>query len=290
MSFNLIIMKKILFSILLLTFIGVHAQQEKSLLWKISKPGLEAPSYLYGTIHATCDTILGKNVYAALKNTRQLYLELDLDDPQLQSEMMKDMNMKNGVTLDKLASKEDYEMLSGFMENTMGVPLKYVPGMKPFFISAMFIPKLLDCPVKSVEEHLMKITKSQDEEVFGLETVADQMAIFETIPYQDQMDALVKSAKDNLVSDKKEFQQMLAAYQAQDLNALLEASKNSSNDMLGKYEDVLLKNRNQNWIPKISRIAKEKPTFFGVGAAHLGGPNGVIALLRKEGFKVEAVK
>ena len=53
---------------------------------------------------------------------------------------------------------------------------------------------------------------------------------------------------------------------------------------------MLLKNRNTNWIPKIEKAAKEKPTFFGVGAAHLGGDDGVIKLLRKKGYTVEAVK
>ena len=59
--------------------------------------------------------------------------------------------------------------------------------------------------------------------------------------------------------------------------------------MTSKYSDLMLKNRNQNWISRIEKIAKGKSTFFGVGAAHLGGQQGVIALLRKAGFTVEAV-
>ena len=51
----------------------------------------------------------------------------------------------------------------------------------------------------------------------------------------------------------------------------------------------LLINRNKNWIPEISKYAKEKPTFFGVGAGHLPGENGVINLLRKAGYTVKAV-
>ncbi len=52
----------------------------------------------------------------------------------------------------------------------------------------------------------------------------------------------------------------------------------------------LLNNRNKNWIPIIIKTAKEMPTFFGVGAAHLAGDEGVIKLLRKAGYKVVAVK
>ena len=53
---------------------------------------------------------------------------------------------------------------------------------------------------------------------------------------------------------------------------------------------MLLNNRNKNWISKIDKYVKQKPTFIAVGAAHLGGQNGVISLLKKQGFKVEPVR
>ena len=56
-----------------------------------------------------------------------------------------------------------------------------------------------------------------------------------------------------------------------------------------QFEKDLLETRNSSWIPKISKIVAEKPTFFAVGAGHLGGEKGVIALLRKQGFTVKAI-
>ena len=58
---------------------------------------------------------------------------------------------------------------------------------------------------------------------------------------------------------------------------------------MAAYEDILLKNRNRNWIAPMSRLMREKPTLFAVGAGHLGGEVGVIALLRKAGFRVESL-
>jgi uncharacterized protein YbaP (TraB family) len=58
---------------------------------------------------------------------------------------------------------------------------------------------------------------------------------------------------------------------------------------MDQYADLLLYRRNENWIPVMSRMMREKPTFFAVGAGHLGGDRGVVALLRKAGYKVEAV-
>ncbi len=59
--------------------------------------------------------------------------------------------------------------------------------------------------------------------------------------------------------------------------------------MFTEYENDLIVQRNKNWIPVIEETTKLKPTFFAVGAAHLAGEEGVIKLLRKKGYKVEAV-
>ena len=59
---------------------------------------------------------------------------------------------------------------------------------------------------------------------------------------------------------------------------------------MGGYEDVLLNRRNRNWIPVMGKFMRDKPTLFAVGAGHLGGPSGVVALLRKEGYRVEPAR
>lgn len=71
---------------------------------------------------------------------------------------------------------------------------------------------------------------------------------------------------------------------------MLISSKEAENKMLADYEEDLLLKRNRNWIPVIEKAMKEKSTFFGVGAAHLADEEGVIKLLRKQGYKVEPVK
>ena len=63
---------------LLTTLLGNSQELEKSLLWRISSNELQEPSYLYGTIHATCDAKLDENTLKALDETKQLFLELDM--------------------------------------------------------------------------------------------------------------------------------------------------------------------------------------------------------------------
>jgi len=284
-------MKEKLSLLLLLCISLVNAQPlEKSLLWKISGNGLTSPSYLFGTIHMTCDATLEQNVKDAMDHTQQLYLEIDMDDSSLQASMMKQMMMSDGKKMSDLASKEDYAAVDSLVKQNLGMPLEVFNTVKPVFISMMLMQKLTDCPPQSVEQELMAISQAQHEEIFGLETVDDQMNALNAVPYQEQMDELVKSAKSDLKTDRKELDDLFATYKAKDIEGMLKESKESENVMTSKYENELLTTRNHNWIPRIASIAKEKPTLFAVGAAHLAGDDGVIKLLRKAGFTVEAAK
>lgn len=274
-------------------FVASFAQAQKldnALLWKISGNGLAKPSYLFGTMHITCDATLDKNVYAALDATQRLFLELDMDDPNMQAEMMSKLMMKDGAKMSTLASAEDFKIVDEFLTKTVGISAKMMDGMMPAIVEMMIMPKMMDCPMQSVEEELIKVTKQQNETVSGLEEVAEQMAVFASIPYKEQMDQLVLTAKEGLEKGKVKYARMNELYKAKDLNGMMAFMNEDDNKMYGDNADVLLDKRNANWIPKIEKAAKEMPTFFGVGAAHLGGEKGVIMLLRKKGYKVEAVK
>ena len=279
----------LLFTIFISLFSNAQ-ELEKSLLWKISGNGLNKPSYLFGTIHLTCDTSLDANTLNALEATEQLYLELDMDDKSIQMQMMKLMMMKDGAKLSTLLSPEDFKILDEFMKKNLNMSAKLFDSFKPFMISSMLFPKMLDCKSKSVESELMKITKEQNEEIFGLEKAEDQMKVFDEISYQDQAEELLKTVKDNLEKDKKEFQEMITIYQNKDIEGMLKMMNDSDNKITSENQDILLNNRNKNWIPIMVKIMKDKPTFFGVGAGHLAGEEGVIKLLRKKGYKVEAIQ
>jgi uncharacterized protein YbaP (TraB family) len=284
-------MKKVALLIVALIVNLTNAQtNNNSLLWKIYGNGLSKPSYLFGTIHITCDATLSEKVKTALNNTEQLCLELDMDDTSMQAEMMKGMMMKDGVTMKSLTSDEDFKIVDDFLKAQLGYSAEMLTTLKPFMVSAMLYPKMLPCEVQSVETELMKIGKAQNEEVIGLESIAEQMSVFDAISYQDQMNELVKTAKTNLKRDINEINDMLALYKTENIEAIYDFTQKSENVMTSKYTDVMLNDRNRNWISRIDKIAKEKPTFFGVGTAHLGGEQGVVKLLRKAGYKVEPVK
>ena len=261
-----------------------------SLLWEISGNGLEKSSYLYGTIHLTCDARLDEATLKALDDTSVLVLELDLDDPSTNSKMMQGLQMKNETTIQGLTTRAEYEMLDEFIQTQTGMSLANFGSFKPFFLSSMLYPKMLDCPMQSYEGVLMEVAHKQEEEVLGLETVAEQLQVFDDIPYTDQMKDLLKSAKTNLEYDKKVFQQMMQLYEDKDLNGLIALMMEDKDASSAKYRNVMLDDRNKKWITRIAAQARKEATFFGVGAGHLPGELGVIALLRKEGYTVKAVQ
>ncbi|MCK0109213.1 TraB/GumN family protein [Flavobacteriaceae bacterium S0825] len=285
---------KHLLSLLLCVFFSITAtkaqQLENSTLWEISGNGLEKPSYLFGTIHITCDASLDSDIKKALDATTQLVLELDMDDPTMQSKMMGGMYMKDGKTLKDYVSDEEFSAIDSLFTNQAGMSINMMQNIKPFFLTSMLYPKMMDCPMESFELELMKATKEQNEEVYGLETIEDQLQVFETIPYEDQVADLIRMAKDNLAYDKATFAKMFKIYEEENITAMLDMMDDENNKTTAKHQDILLKNRNINWIPRIEEYAKAQPTFFGVGAGHLAGEYGVIKLLRKAGFTVLAVQ
>lgn len=269
---------------------------EKSLLWQISGNGLKQPSYLFGTIH-----LIGKEDYFfpasledRLKATSQVTFEIDMDEMSSMESMMKIIGkafMKDGVTLKDLVSDEDYKIIEKKFEDK-GLPLQFLEKMKPMLLSTFASMDLEGGGMSNSKSYEMEIyskAQSQKKESKGLETIEDQLAIFDSIPYKMQAQMLVESIKSS-DQENKEYKQMVEIYKKQDIDLLSKVAVQDEGDGMSKYEDLFLFNRNQNWIPKMSALMKEKSTFFAVGAGHLGGVKGVIFLLKKAGFKVEAVK
>jgi uncharacterized protein YbaP (TraB family) len=109
-----------------------------------------------------------------------------------------------------------------------------------------------------------------------------QLSVFDSIPYAAQAEMLVESLR-SAESEDGIFQAMIDLYLAQDIESLY-AVVGDDEVGAGPYEDILVKNRNRKWISGIREQMEMGPAFFAVGAGHLGGPDGVIRLLRLEGF------
>jgi uncharacterized protein YbaP (TraB family) len=102
---------------------------------------------------------------------------------------------------------------------------------------------------------------------------------------QTQVDMLKKDYN----SDLKTFDTLLACYLQEDLEKL-NILMNAETEAYPEFNELLLINRNKSWIAPMSTQMRKESTFFAVGAGHLGGPQGVISLLRNAGYTVTAIK
>lgn len=266
---------------------AAQVPKEKTLLWEVSGKGITKPSWLFGTIHIMCsDQLKMPRIVEEKFNTAgSLFLEIDMDDPNMMKEMMLGMQMKDSSTLENLIGNK-FDSVSAIFQSTTGMPLKMLNTAKPFLLMSMLYPSLLACPPVSLESVFQKMAQEKGIEIQGLEKLEDQMNIFEKIPYKVQSDMLVKMIL-NIDSSKKDFNKMLDVYKQKDINELNLLTTNEED--FGKYNNILLDERNHNWIPVIGEQAKKIPTFFAFGAGHMGGEKGVINLLRKAGFTVKPV-
>jgi uncharacterized protein len=275
------------------------AQQGKpmnTLLWKVSGNGLEKPSYLFGTIHMLCkeDAFLSTKMVEAISNADKVYLELDMDNLFEMFGVMSKMKMKNDTTLADLLTKDEYEKIRAhFGKNNSMLPFSVVETYKPMIASSLLMEASFSACDEQVamEQLIMTEAKKKGKPIAGLETMAYQMSIFDSIPYKLQAQELLKSisAGDKESEGDKEFKEMMNAYKEQNLEKLGNMISKTEEGMM-QYQDLLLNNRNRNWVEKLKTIMPASSVVVAVGAGHLPGGKGVISLLRKAGYTVTPVE
>lgn len=286
---NSIFFKKLsLILVIGMWMIGSVHGQDSSLLWKISGNGLEKESYLFGTIHIICksDFVMDERITSAFESTDELVLELDMSDPELQLKMQQ-VSMNPGMKNIRAEMQEPMaSALDDFLLKNYGAGLAQLGILKPFVLSSMVMLKALPCPeVESYEAFYTSRASDSGIPISGLETIEFQVGIFDNIPQDLQLKELGKMLAEDY--SQSEFQSMISAYLAEDLDALDEVM--TSSGMMADYRSILLDERNKTWVPKIEEAMKTKSVFVAVGAGHLGGEFGVISLLKEAGYSVEPI-
>jgi len=257
-----------------------------SLLWKIEGNGLQKPSYLFGTNHMLCesDYSMPQKVKDAMSNTEQSYLEINLADPNLGKEMQKYMFATQ--PLSSLISQKDSIFVDSILQAKLKTKLKQVDNLKPLLIVSSLMQTSLPCKVISFESEIIKTSKAANKEVKGLSSVEEQYSFLDKIFKPADFVPYLKMWSDEEL--KKSFNELKSAYLAEDLKKMDDIMAAFYTSDPDGYRN-LLPVRNHLWADRVPAIAKEKPTFFAVGCAHLQGKEGIVALLQAKGFKVTPV-
>lgn len=267
-----------------------YADNNQTLLWEISGNGLAQKSFLYGTIH-----IQMKEVFQYDDVVQQVFdycdayaMEVLMDEIDLM-EVSSAMMMKD-TTLQDLMTEEEYVRLEAEFKEKTGMALGLMSTTKPFFVSAqmalMSLPK--DMP-DALDLHLLKMARADStKKALGIEEFMTQVNAIDQMSLKDQAKMMVESLDSNSAMSLDKLDEMLAAYLASDLDALIELTNDTT--LPPQFQKALLQDRNYGMADKIEGFAKKQSTFNAIGAGHLGGEEGVIELLRKKGFEVKPIK
>lgn len=282
---------------------------QAQLLYRISGNGLGKDSYIVGTYHIAeagyIDKITGAR--EALDQVEQVCGELVMSDagnPDSVAFLQQKMMLEDGKTIKDILTAEQFGKLDKYFEGIVGMPLsnpQIFPAMGNLNPAALSTQLTLLNAVKKghfnmasekIDDHFQQLALQTGKAVKGLETIAFQAEVLFFTPLDRQIEQIMCMVENSAYFDSM-TDRMDALYYAQDVEKMYELmQEKTQNECDSKPEDldVLLHNRNDNWAKQMPAMMKEHPTFFVVGAGHLGGPRGVLAQLKGQGYTVEGVR
>lgn len=275
---------------------AVQAAAVKSLLWKVEGKGLTSPSFVYGTMHSKNKNVyeFGEAVIKSIESCKGFVGELALE-PEAMMEAQKKLMMPEGKTLSTLLSKKEYELANKVFQSELNMPLSMFDRVKPSFVlvSLTSADLLKGEMEQALDQYLYNYAKQNGKTTGGLETMDEQINALAGMTLEEQVkyfnDGIKKYDK-----QKKEYAKMqtelTTLYLGSDVEALAKmVDDTKESDMPKKMKTELVGKRNKIMADRFSDLIAKQSTFAAVGAAHLGGSDGVIALLRQKGYTVTAV-
>lgn len=267
---------------LILTVLISQQTNSQSLLWKITGNTLSSPSYLYGTIHIKDRRVFEwqDSVYARLGKCSTYAGELDLNMDNIMKAAGY-MMLPDGQTLHDRFTPEEYNLVKDAVKSCSGYELALLDKLKPISLIALcFSVNSTEELEATVDELLYKKAVEGGKQVIGLETVEEQVVLLDKIP-----DSYVLEYFRNLDEQEKEFENLIRFYRNADLDSLwLMMQDEESGSMLN---DEMIRVRNHRMTERILPLIRNQSTFIAIGSGHLPGNEGIIALLRNEGYIVE---
>ncbi len=297
-------MRKKLLSLALLFLTG-WAGMQAQLLWKISGKGLGAPSYVFGTNHLSPLSIKDRveGLDDAFAAATQVCGEIEMaamTSPAGMQRLQAAMTLPGGKTLKDVMPAADYAKADSVATAIMGVGLA-LPQLAQLSPSAL-VTNLTTVlyvkrhpgfnPMEQLDTYFQTEAMKAGKKVRGLETLDFQIdVLFGGKTMERQVEELMCFV--NHVELNADLTDSLSVlYERQDIEGLVrlaEAKQNTACDPRPEEFERLIYGRNADWLTKMPAIMAEGTTLFVVGAGHLGGERGVLALLRKAGYDVVPV-
>ena len=266
--------------------------QNRDFIWKASRG--QSVVYLVGSVH-----LLSKDYYPlspaldkAFKETDLLVEELHLGQmAQVESQMtiLTRGMLPSGQTLDKVVSPATFGLVRERVKS-LGLPIEPLSRFKPWALALTLLglewqAAGFDAEL-GLDKHFYDQAVAAGKEVQGLETIEFQISRFDEMTMEEQ-DRMLASTLRELETEKAAVTTLADAWKAGDAATVEKIVLQELRKEPGMYQRLLV-DRNKDWIPKIEALFSRKGrAFVVVGAAHLVGPDGLLALLKAKGYKIE---
>jgi len=282
------------FALLVGTAAGVAPAQTKSaargFVWSVERDG--RTSWLVGALH-----VLTKDAYPlpgsmdkAFEQAKTLMEETDVNElssPDMIGIVATKGLFTNGQTLESVLPRDAYTQLAQRMTAT-GLPIEMVKMMRPWMVeltlSGLELQRAGFDPELGIDIHYRRKAAQNGMALNMLETAAEQIDYLAGLPLDVQVSQLQQTLTEG-DAELREVREIAAAWRAGDTAAierlLLKGMKESP-----AYYQSLVVDRNRRWIPRIESCLSTGSCFIVVGAAHMVGSDGLIAMLKQKGYRI----
>jgi uncharacterized protein len=266
------------------------------LLWRITAASSpeKQHGYLFGTIHAEDPrvTALSPPVQHAFDASVRFCMEM-LPDFSTQMQLAQSMLYTDGQYLESVIGGELFQQTLPLMAER-GVPKLALTRFKPWAVFAT-----LNAPKAEtgmfLDMVLYQAAQKQNKEACGLETVEEQIAVFEKTPIADQI-ALLRETVEQYSSVQQTFDALIERYLARDIAGLHTLSEEqtpttpAAKEAYTTFLRRLVDERNIRMAERVmGELQKEESVFIAVGALHLPGEQGLLHLLQQRGYSISVV-
>jgi uncharacterized protein len=268
-------------------------KKHQTLLWQFKKENFdkntEGPPrthFIIGTMHSKDNRVfrhINKN-YDKIKQCDIFATEFPLDDAE-NMDVQQYMMLPDGETLTTILTPNLYKKTTTLFRKKLGLDLAQFERFSPFFLTNILSENALNADnLLSLDEKMWQFAKNEGKILRGLETLDEQLDVLKKMSLTDH----IKGLKDIVTKHdkfRKKLQKMVELYEKQDIVALYQLSKKSTQ----ANRKLMLYDRNALMVERIMGLTEEKSLCAAVGAGHLYGKKGILNLLQKKDFVVKPI-
>ena len=260
------------------------------LLWKIETPGA-APSYLFGTFHTSDPriTVLPCPVKTVFDQTSSYTMEMITNGAGIVS-MAEAMFFNDGKTLKDVVGEALYKDTLDVIGISDAGKARSINSMKPWAVM-MTLSGPREGGGLPLDLALQYQATRQGKPTYGLETMDEQIAVFNGMSLADQV-TLLRDTVQTQKGAQDAMEDLTRAYLDRNLAALMALNdrfKPADTRVYDTLMDRLLVQRNRNMAERMQKYLKQGNAFIAVGALHLPGDTGLLRLLSAGGHQVTRI-